>query len=1278
MLKSIRILFLFSIGSLCSLAKTVYVDDNISAGGNGTSWASAHKYLQDALTEVSEGDEIWVAEGSYRPDQGAQISEGNLTISFNLVNGVGLYGGFNGTETERKPLGDANKTILSGEMTQTIFIDPPASYSVQSLSMQMIWCPPGNFTMGSPTSEPGRGSATNATQVRGGDETQHNVTLLKGFYLAKYELTQSQYQSLMQSNPSVSVGNSKPVESIDWEAAKLFCDKLTEIELAAERIPKGWAFELPTEAEWEYACRAGTTSAYSWGSTINTSRANYADNNRDTTLNVGSYSSNPWGFHDMHGNVWEWVADWYGSYGNQDITNPVGPSGGTSRVNRGGSFVNLGTQLRSAYREADLPSSKYEDVGLRVALKPVDRFSHSWPEQIKTETNYIQTILTGIDLNSSTLIDGFFITKGRANSGFRRGGGLILSNAKLSLRNCSFSENNSGYDGGAVYATNSQVNFSDCLFQYNSTGSASSVLGRGGAIYAYNSDLTFSDTELSENNASQGGGAIYADNTKCFFSKCSIKSNNAKNGAGIYIMSNKTDMVNCALYFNSASSEGGAIFNRSDSSTFTNCVFWNNVSLDVAGAILNTNTDNDPEFVHCLFTSNIASSDGATFYNYGSKPKIINSIIWKNNSAVSTYHGIFPSLQKYNLNPSKYSHGMPVFLGKNIVQDWTDENVIDQDPGFLTVTGNRAGPDNVLLTADDAFRLSSSSPALDVGSKDLLPNDLADLDEDGNRTEKIPFDSIGDFRIKLAAPDLGPYEFGENVKSEYFTVETGVSTGGLVSGGGIYLKKSSVSLRATPTSGYKFDKWSGDHLGNDNPTQIVLLSDMNVTANFSLISYQVTAAAQPSGSGQVSGSGSFHYEDNVSLTALPNSEYRFLQWEGNFTGSKTANPLTLSVTEDLNVTASFELIPYFSKSGTDLGNGWRSIDWFGTYCVMNASDWIYHLGYGWIYMIAEDPSSVWFYYNKSWKWTNSTVYPFAHDHSSNSWLYFQSTEEGMHYYDYNQERWSNGPYKLESKLQALTISSACNLEMIWVEPGTFTMGSPESEEYRSWDEDQYEVTLTNGFYLGKYEVTQEQYKFIMEGNKDGVNPSPNKYDIGPQKPVTRIWFNDTQRFLYRLNDLEKTSGRIPEEWSFTLPTEAEWEYACRAGSKTAYSWGDTVKSTDAHFEYGTKLKPVGSYSSNAWGFHDMHGNAAEFVADWWGMYPTGSVSDPKGAINPAPGRQFKILRGGSKGYYGNRVVEKSHYMRSANREDWLWAVPEVRGFRVSLKKEKFIPEILNF
>jgi formylglycine-generating enzyme required for sulfatase activity len=243
-----------------------------------------------------------------------------------------------------------------------------------TVAMEMIWCPPGTFTMGSPTTEAGRDTDR---------ENEHNVSLTQGFYLGKYEVTQAQYEAVMTGNtnslsadPSQFKGENRPVEKVSWDDAQVFLTRLNAQH--AGNLPAGWSYVLPTESQWEYACRAGTTTAYSWGATIASSNANYnwdggANDGNDfkQTRDVGQYAANPWGFFDMHGNVHEWTADWYNAtYPNGNpVVDPTGPASGSSRVWRGGSWVYNGTHVRSAKRGTNFPSLSYYNLGLRVSLQ---------------------------------------------------------------------------------------------------------------------------------------------------------------------------------------------------------------------------------------------------------------------------------------------------------------------------------------------------------------------------------------------------------------------------------------------------------------------------------------------------------------------------------------------------------------------------------------------------------------------------------------------------------------------------------------------------------------------------------------------------------------------------------------------------------------------------------------------------------------------------------------------------------------------------------------------
>jgi len=199
------------------------------------------------------------------------------------------------------------------------------------------------------------------------------------------------------------------------------------------------------------------------------------------------------------------------------------------------------------------------------------------------------------------------------------------------------------------------------------------------------------------------------------------------------------------------------------------------------------------------------------------------------------------------------------------------------------------------------------------------------------------------------------------------------------------------------------------------------------------------------------------------------------------------------------------------------------------------------------------------------------------------------------------------------------LGKGISLEMVLIPAGTFMMGSPASEKYHRDDETQHEVTLTTPFYMGKYAVTQGQWEAVMGTGFlwFGGNPSRTK---GAKLPVTHVSWEDCQEFIKKLN--AKTDG------GYRLPTEAEWEYACRAGTTTAYSYGNNLTWSDANIA-GESIKEVGSYKPNAFGLYDMHGNLWEWCEDWSGYYPAGSVTDPKG---PSTGK-YRVLRGGSFVFY---------------------------------------------
>jgi formylglycine-generating enzyme required for sulfatase activity len=257
----------------------------------------------------------------------------------------------------------------------------------------MVQIPGGTFQMGSPASEPDRAS----------DETQHSVTLT-GFRMGKYLVTQAQYEAVMGTNPSnfktpvspeTSTAN-RPVENVNWYNALVFCNKLSVTDglTPAYRIdgstdPTAWGtvptnsnstwnaveivagstgYRLPTEAQWEYACRAGSTTAYNTGATIIDNTGWYIDNSGARTHSVGEKPANAWGLYDMHGNVYERCWDWYSSsyYSSSPEENPTGAVSGSERVMRGGTWSSTSRFLRSAFRSYIYPYSGSNVIGFRL------------------------------------------------------------------------------------------------------------------------------------------------------------------------------------------------------------------------------------------------------------------------------------------------------------------------------------------------------------------------------------------------------------------------------------------------------------------------------------------------------------------------------------------------------------------------------------------------------------------------------------------------------------------------------------------------------------------------------------------------------------------------------------------------------------------------------------------------------------------------------------------------------------------------------------------------
>jgi formylglycine-generating enzyme required for sulfatase activity len=278
-----------------------------------------------------------------------------LPAGLNINNSTGLI---SGTPTQE---GTNNVTLTarnsSGPGTQSL------SLRVRStLATELVSIPAGSFTMGSPTTEVGHTVF---------EEPQTQVTFSHAFSIGKYEVSQAEYQAVVGANPSLFPGDlNRPIDNISWQDATNFCALLTARDRLSGRISATSVYRLPTEAEWEYVARAGTSTAYTFGDdAANLGQyAWFTDNSGTMPHPTGQKLANPWGVYDMYGNTWEFCSDWFGNYPGGSVTDPQGAATGTRKIVRGGSWFRSPESLRSGKRAVLPPEGHNGDVGFRIVL----------------------------------------------------------------------------------------------------------------------------------------------------------------------------------------------------------------------------------------------------------------------------------------------------------------------------------------------------------------------------------------------------------------------------------------------------------------------------------------------------------------------------------------------------------------------------------------------------------------------------------------------------------------------------------------------------------------------------------------------------------------------------------------------------------------------------------------------------------------------------------------------------------------------------------------------
>ena len=1136
--------------------------------------------------------------------------------------------------------------------------------------------PAGTFWMGSPDGETGRW----------GDETRHQVTLTKDYYVGIFECTQRQWELVMGSRPSYFKNDgdyaTRPVERVSyddirgtgWPSSGHVVDATSF--MGRLQAKTSLIFDLPTEAQWEYACRAGTTTALNSGKDLSNEEkddnvaaiARYwhnggegGKNNRDCdtshgTAKVGSYLPNAWGLYDCHGNVCEWCLDWYEiDLGTSLATDPVGPESGTNRVNKGGAWYHHAKRCRSAYRRDSSPSESQNETGFRVACIPVEkaylvidlaggtdaeRYPYCYSEfppdlsndTCRTTELWLRRIPAGTFIMGSpesetgrwddetqhevTLTQDYYIGVFECT---QRQWELVMGSRPSHFRN----------DGDYATRPVEQVSYNDVRgADWPSSGhlvDAASFMGRLRAKTGLTFDLP---TEAEWEYACRGGTATAL--------------NSGKN-----LSSDKQDdnVAEVGRYWHNGG-EGGEDNRDCDTSHGTakvgsylpntwglydchgNVCEW---CLDWYKKKLGTLSATDP-------TGPDSNEDNHRVDKGGN---------WK---------------QLARRCRSAYRREISPAESKN-------------ETGFRIACA--------YIPVEKAYLVIDISNGVEANHYPHRFTEIPpDVSDDVCRTTELWLRRIPKGTFRMGSPDGETGRWGDETRhlvtltKDYYigVFECTQRQWELVMGNRPSYFRNNDDYATRPVEQVSYDEvrgnvWpDGRHIADAASfmwhlqAKTGLTFDLPTEAQWEYACRAGTRTALNSGKNLSSD----RQDDNVAEVAR--------YWENGGEGGEDNRDCDTS-----RGTA---------KVGSYLPNAWGLYDCHGNVCEW-CLDW-YEKDLG--TSSASDPvgpisgaSRV----DKGGSWyrragTCRSAYRQEHTPGgSESWLGFRvayiPVEEAYLVIDLSGGADAEFYPCRSSEVGPDLSNNACRTTELWlhrIPAGTFMMGSPKEEQDHSYDETQHEVTLTQDYYIGIFECTQRQWELVM-----GSNPSDWQ---GNTRPVEQVSYDNVRGADW------PSSGHTAGEGSFMgrlqaktgltfdLPTEAQWEYACRAGTTTPLNSGENLEVNSENFagnDYGrhkdnknyvievgnvddtydlSGTDNVGCYHPNAWGLYDMHGNIEEWCLDWWlAVLNEDAVTDP---VGPASG-WGRVTRGSCYFY-------ALDYSRSASRcggSGW----DHYTGFRVA-------------
>ena len=853
------------------------------------------------------------------------------------------------------------------------------------------------------------------------------------------------------------------------------------------------------------------------------------------------------------------------------------------------------------------------------------------------------------DYSTGSMIDSNF-TENR-NTASNGGGCLYIKDGSPSILRCRFVQNATLANnyGGAIKFENSSSSVSDSFFGSNLSSSSS-----GGAIAIDpTSSPTISNNEFNSNQASYGGALVTEGGASPVISSNLFVSNQATGSGGAFYIRSGSEPTFSSNEFrlNHSSNLGGAIFIDSSDLSINGDIYQGNwaenggaiatqgtmavsigntkalgneanasvlASASANGGFIYLNSGvTSSLFVNTVFSGNKSNYRSGVLRANGTS-RFVNctlsgneaqdkggiSILFSSNNDVTQFEncifwGNTSGLggNDIRVNTGTATANYSLFNPSESSGTISGSNNVNADPLFTDADG----ADNVAGTEDDDLSLQSGSPAIDAASSSVSNYPSTDL--------------LGSARS--GNPEMGAYEYGANLLP---TILTG----------------SSVSMAENTTAVVTVN--ASDPDGDSLAYSISGGADQALfTINSSTGALVFNTAPDYESPGDSGADNVYNLQIEVSDGSVSST----LDLEVTVTNVNEVP--VMSTGSSVSVSENTTAVVTVSATDPDAGS-------VLTYSISGGLDQA-------LFTINANTGALGFNtapdYESPGDSGGDNVYELQVSVSDG--INSDSINLSVTVADLNEPNQSN---------HVVNLNDSVSLEMIWVESGTFTMGSPVGEAGRNANETAHQVTLTEGFYLGKYEVTQAQYEVVMTGNTDVgsdgniVSATPSNWPNNPDYPVEMVSWDDIQIFLSRLNSQQ--SGNIPSGWAYVLPTEAEWEYACRAGTSTLYSWGDTIGAGDANYQDSGNAQPevIGSYTANPWGFFDMHGNVFERVQDFYQEdLGTATVIDPFGAQSGGP-----VIKGGSWFRTGDRL--RSAY-RSANAAD---ARSDNVGFRLAFKE----------